>query len=80
MILDHLILRDAHTRFLDGELRQSNARLVRGNRRGEKDFVHLFLRIGGEFFLRRTYFFQHFAQRLFVVHDKIFHKTPPLCR
>ena len=46
MILDYLILDDAHARFFNGELCERYPHLVRGDRAGEENFIYLLLRIG----------------------------------
>ena len=55
MILDHLIFHDAHAGLFDGGLREGDARLVGGHRRGEENLIHLLLRVEGELALCRAY-------------------------
>ena len=54
MVLDHLVLGDAHARLGRRQLRQRYARLVGRNGGRLEDRVHLFLRIGRELRLRRA--------------------------
>ena len=52
MVLDDLVLHDAHARLLDGHLGQGDARLVGGQGSLIEDLVDLLLREGGELSLR----------------------------
>ena len=52
VVLDHLVLDDAHAGFFGGHLRQRNTGVGGGQRGAAEDQVHLFLRVGSEDQLR----------------------------
>ena len=64
VVLDDLILHYAHTGFGYGLLGQRNAHLVGGSSCGQKNFIHLLLRISGKFLLCRAALCQCFGQFL----------------
>ena len=51
MVLDHLVLHNAHACLFHSHLRKRNTGFVRRGRGSLEDFVHLFLGIGGKKFL-----------------------------
>ena len=64
VVLDDLILHYAHTGFGYGLLGQRNAHPVGGGGGGQKNFIHLLLRISGKFLLCRAALCQCFGQFL----------------
>ena len=64
VVLDDLVLDDAHARLGDRVLRERNAHVVRRQRRRTEDLVDLFLRIGGELLLRRAHLRDQFGEFL----------------
>ena len=71
MVLDHLVLDDAHARLLDSHFGKRDALLVGSHRGGEEDRVHLLLRVVGELPLRLTHAGYGLFQLFDVVHDLI---------
>ena len=64
VVLDDLILHYAHTGFGYGLLGQRNAHLIGCGSGGQKNFIHLLLRISGKFLLCRAALCQCFGQFL----------------
>ena len=69
VVFDYFVLNHAHTRFLYGKFRQRNTHFVCGERGGEKNLVHLLLRVGCVIVLRRTHLCDFFFQCLYIVYD-----------
>ncbi len=69
VVLDDLVLDNAHARLLHGVLGERNALAVRRERRRTEDLVDLFLRVGRELLLRGTHFRQCFSEFLRVRAD-----------
>ena len=64
VVLDDLVLDDAHARLGDRVLRERNAHVVRRQRRRTEDLVDLLLRVGRELLLRRAHLGDKFGELL----------------
>ena len=73
MILDDLVLDNAHAGLLDRHFCERNPRLICGNRRGPEDLVHLFLRKFCEFLLCGADAGKQRFQRIHCVNNRIIH-------
>ena len=51
MVFDDLVFHNAHAGLFHSKLGKRNACFVCGNGSGEKDFIHLFLRVGRKLLL-----------------------------
>ena len=77
VVLDDLVLDDAHARLLHCHLCKRDTHLVCRKRRAIEDLVDLLLRIGSKLLLCRSDLREHLGERLFIVDDEILHNRPP---
>ena len=77
MVLDDLILDDAHSRLTDGKLRQRDTLFVGGKRGCTEDGIHLLLCIGRKLLLCGTYTGERILQFFHAVDDLVFCGTHP---